>query len=148
MALVETYSFLTVWRLIWLFAPTSLDIKHPRGCYTYVFSANIGFPSFHDVTNHLSWPVMEKWRHFIFVTTVTFMTLNIKFDIYRQVKFWWFEYFKVETDALNEVKGQVSQGCLTRTWVNMAVCYCLALDSCLDSPLRTAKFDIECIADA
>ena len=29
----------------------------------------------------------------------------------------------------------------------MAACCCLALDSCLDSPLRTAKFGIECIAD-
>ena len=26
--------------------------------------------------------------------------------------------------------------------------YVLALDSCLDSPLKTAKFGIECIADA
>ena len=30
----------------------------------------------------------------------------------------------------------------------MAACYCLALDSCLDSRSRTAKFGIECIADA
>ena len=30
---------------------------------------------------------------------------------------------------------------------NMAACYCLALDSCLDSRSRTAKFGIECIAD-
>ena len=55
---------------------------------------------------------------------------------------------KVETDALNEVKEQVSQGCLTRIDTNMAACCCLALDSCLDSTLRTAKFGIECIADA
>ena len=52
----------------------------------------------------------------------------------------------METDALNEVKEQVSQGCLSDT--NMAACYCLALDSCLDSRSRTAKFGIECIADA
>ena len=31
---------------------------------------------------------------------------------------------------------------------NMAACYCLALDSCLDSPSRTAEFAIEWIADA
>ena len=30
----------------------------------------------------------------------------------------------------------------------MAACCCLLLDSCLDSSLRTAKFGIECIADA
>ena len=29
----------------------------------------------------------------------------------------------------------------------MAACCCLALDSSLDSPSRTAKFGIECIAD-
>ena len=29
----------------------------------------------------------------------------------------------------------------------MAACCCLVLDSCLDSPSRTAKFGIECIAD-
>ena len=28
---------------------------------------------------------------------------------------------KVETDALNEVKEQVSQGCLTRTWLLVVV---------------------------
>ena len=48
---------------------------------------------------------------------------------------------KVETDALNEVKEKVSQGCLTRTWI----CCCLVLDLCLDSPSR--KFGKECIAD-
>ena len=31
---------------------------------------------------------------------------------------------------------------------NMAACCCLALDSCLDSPLRTTKFGIEGLADA
>ena len=29
----------------------------------------------------------------------------------------------------------------------VATCCCLALDSFLDSPTRTAKFGIECIAD-
>ena len=51
----------------------------------------------------------------------------------------------METDALNEVKEHVSQG---MSDTNMAACYCLALDSCLDSRSRTAKFGIECIADA
>ena len=50
----------------------------------------------------------------------------------------------METDALNEVKEQVSQGCLTRTWLLVVV---WRSTSCLDSPSRTAKFGIECIAD-
>ena len=51
----------------------------------------------------------------------------------------------METDALNEVEEQVF---LRMSDTNMAACCGLALDSCLDSPLRTAKFGIECIADA
>ena len=45
--------------------------------------------------------------------------------------------FKAETDALNEVKEQVSQGCLTRTWLLVVV---------WRSTSRTAKLGIECIA--
>ena len=50
----------------------------------------------------------------------------------------------MKTDALNELKEHVFQG---QSDTNMAVCCCLGLDSCLDSPSRTLKFGIECIAD-
>ena len=50
----------------------------------------------------------------------------------------------METDALKELKEQVSQGCLTRIWLLFVI---WRSTSCLDSPPRTAKFGIECIAD-